>query len=351
VNEFDVLRALKARVPFRTAKRLLVGNQYPVAKGWDEIFERTQSDAGRRRNQDGLAQAYRESLIASEKSLHAYSLSPEDIQALRDAAMDHVFDASDPFVENYPLPVGGGELATAGLMQPKAVGYERVLGATTVVFSSVRELEFREQLGVADLAQNTALRYEKVYGLRTERRQAFDVLLVPDRGPYVYVLADNPGQTNAEVRALAHFTVRMGVNALVGRTLLNRPVNLFSLISTFYNSSEGAVNLLSYSTTTSSVKTEKMRGSGKCLREELFHKTGMRALGHQFRAFEIGVEWQLPEVEDRYTPHPVLKIHGSYRMTYDHAPVVDEALVHDCGKFEELDHVLERISFYLPPPE
>lgn len=89
-----------------------------------------------------------------------------------------------------------------------------------------------------------------------------------------------------------------------------------------------------------------MRGSGKCLRQELFHKTGMEALGGHINAYEIGVEWSLPEV-GQYTPHPRLGITGTYKMTYDANPHIGEASVSGCGTYDDLKFVLQKMAAHV----
>jgi hypothetical protein len=95
------------------------------------------------------------------------------------------------------------------------------------------------------------------------------------------------------------------------------------------------------------VKTEKMRGHGKCLRAEMFHKGGMAAISGKIQAYEIGVEWQLP-TDERYTPRLLLHIAGAYRLTYEKNPVVEEAQVDGGALFTDLQFVLGKIKEYLP---
>jgi hypothetical protein len=69
--------------------------------------------------------------------------------------------------------------------------------------------------------------------------------------------------------------------------------NLFPLIATLYNQADGRVLSLGHSTGTRSVKDEKMRGRNLDLREELFHKSGLLAIGRT-DAFSICKQWDKP---------------------------------------------------------
>lgn len=346
MNEKRLIEAIKARVPFQVAKRLLTLAKYPIGVSWEKIEAKMKEQAPGHRDADTLLALYCQSLFCAEKSIAAYKVAPADMQALRDDARLFDFDANDPFVDSYPWRVAPGKMADLLLAKPVPVAYERVVGASILLFSTVRELEFREPLSDAELKPNAVSRYQKVFGVRVERVQTFDAVLVPDHGSTIYVLVDNQDGTNRETREIAHFATRTALNEFCKKPVLQKGGNLFPAITKLYNEDDGVVRSLSYATTTSSIKSERMRGSGKCLRQELFHKTGMEALGGHINAYEIGVEWSLPSI-GHYTPHPRLDISGTYKMTYDANPHISEASVSGCGTYDDLKFVLEKMGTYL----
>jgi hypothetical protein len=227
VNEKQLLQALQDRVTFTVAKRLLALNAYPVGISWEAIRGKLAEADRAGRDLEGLLKGYTESLVSHDKSVRAYIVDAKAMQNLRDDAREHAFDPDNPFVASYPFPLPQAQLSSASLTEPTPVAYERVEGASVLVFAAVRELELREPLAPSQLSESIAGRYDRVVGLRVERHQTFDAIVVPDRGDTVYVLIDARYNTTAETRQLAHFTTRNAANQFIDSNLLGEPIKSF----------------------------------------------------------------------------------------------------------------------------
>ena len=83
----NLWRAVQERVPFRVARRLLASNAFPRGASWTAIEDKLKAkNVAATADFDGLKDSYRETLIATEKSLHIYTVSKSGIATLRRVA-------------------------------------------------------------------------------------------------------------------------------------------------------------------------------------------------------------------------------------------------------------------------
>jgi hypothetical protein len=341
----ELFDALQKRTSMRVARRVLAVNGFPRGAGWEQVKEKLKDKhVAAKVDYTGLEDGLRQLLIAGDKGLRIYELSTGGASNLRSAVTALKIPQTGVFATHFPYPVPDGILN--GLPPQPAVPVAKFSGAqgTGVLFSSVNIVEIREKLTAAQIGAK-ASDYDEVIGIKKVKFQTFDALIVSNRKKYAYVLTDAFLDTTQATRRALHSNMKEAINKLAGAKVLGEPLNLLPLVEPVYKSADGAVKRLHYTTTSESGKQEWMRGGGNCLREETSHKAGMKALADGFKAFGIEIEYPLDEVQG-YTPRPLLAIIGTYRMTYELAPKVEDATIWGCATIDELENTLAELMVH-----
>lgn len=338
--------ALKRRTSIRVARRVLAQNGFPRGSGWEQIIAKM-ADPEIAANADyaGLERGLGQILTAYDKSLRVYKMDSAQSGVLRAAVASLVIPSSSVFATHFPYPVPENILSNLPPQPSVPIGKFYGPQGDGVLFSSVSILEQREKLTTAQIGP-TASAYDEVIGIRKIVWQTFDALIVSKSKPYAYVLTDAYLDTTQATRNALHSTMKAAINRIAQQDVLATPENVLPAIEPIYNSTDGIVRRLHYTTTSSSGKEEWMRGSGNCLRQELAHKAGMTALNGGFKAYGIEVEYPSDEIEG-YTPRPLLEINGTYRMTYETNPVVQDFLVRGCATNIELEDTMAQLMLHI----
>lgn len=338
--------ALEKRSSLNVSRRVLAQNGFPRGIGWAQIRDKLKdSTVEAKADYGGLRNGLRSLLTASNKTVRVYKIDKADRATFEKKFADLKIDHTGEFAKAFPYPVPDNVLASMALQPTNVVSKSDMLQARGLLLSSVHIINVREELTAGQIGA-TASKYDEVFGIRTIKFQTFDTVLLSKNNPYIYVLTDShTNHTVESLRALQSST-KDKINKILGKNALKKPENLFPTIETIYNSKEGVVRRLHYTTTTGAGKQEWMRGHASCLREELAHKAGMTALSGKYSGYALDVEWELSEVEG-YLPTPSLGLHGAYRITYDPKPKVTEAIVRGCANQSELQFVLQKLMEHL----
>lgn len=338
--------ALEKRTSMRVVRRVLVQNGFPRGQGWDSIKSKMK-DKKVEANADfhGLEKGLGELLIAGDKGVRVFEVDNKNISAIRKLALGLKIDQTNVFAVNFPYLVSDKVLATLPPQPMTPVAKFQGPQGLGVLFSSINVIEVREKLNAAQIGA-TAANYDEVFGIRRVKSQTFNALIVSKTKDYAYILTDAHHDTTQGTRQGLHSEVRKTVNTLAGAKILNKPLNLLPLIERIYNSPEGLVKRLHYTTTTETGNQQWRRGSGNCLRDELAHKAAMTALAGGYKGYAIEVEYPLSEVNG-YTPRPHIEIIGLYRMTYELDPCVEDATISGCATVEELEKTLAELMVHV----
>lgn len=345
MNKSRLWNAVRNRVPFRVGQQILAQCGFPKGRSWVAIEEKLEeADVERRADYVKLETAFIESLIVSEKSIALFRLDEESmkrvytgVDALAKSLPETEFRAAFP----YSLTEDRLWAAPAPPVPVAVYEWEKV---TVVVFCGPRMLESREELPAA--AFDGGDRYSSIIGIRRTVVQSFSAVVVPHIGDTIEVYIDAPFDVPTKPIELDHLSVAIAFNKAINFNALMKRMNLFPAISPLYSSEEGMVSHLGHTVSTS-VKHEKMRGAGRCVREELFHAGGFQAVDGQITPFSIGVVWGLDD-ETSTSSNPSLDIEGTYMMTYQANPVVDLAYVRKCASYNDAEFVVDRLLNYLP---
>lgn len=344
-----IANSLKARAPWEVAQKILAQLEMPRGMGWDRTLEKLETGEGLPDGADeALVDAVRNHLLSGEKLSRFYPADETDVTALRAAALSLKIDPESTFVKAYPLVIEQAAMAAAKFGSPQLVAVEQFEAGTAIVFASIRTHEIREPLereGLSDDAAKVLARYEEVVGIRHVRRQAMDVVWIPANDTVIEVRVDFPKEMHQDQGRLAHEHIRESLSLLTGCDFLTSPVNLFPLVDRLYRSAEGTVVELAFSTSTGSLKHEKMRRSNLCLREETYHKGGTQALTVPIAPYKISVQWERKRGE--ISSSPELSLPGVSRMTHLVDAPLHEAVVRRCLDLDDYNFVREKLVSYI----
>lgn len=334
--------ALESRTNLTIARRVLAYNDFPRGVGWQQIRDKlSDAEVQAAADFDGLRDGLREMITSNDKTLRIYKIDPADRANFEKKFEDEKVDKSNEFAKAFPYPIADSVLANLQPQPAQIVSKYDGSRCRGLILSSIHIVNVREPITPNQVGVSVS-QYDEIYGIKSIKYQTFDTVLISKKNPYIYVLTDTHFNQTVGTTMALHSSCKKKINSLIGKKALDKPENLFPTIGKLYNSQEGVVRRLHYTTPTGAGKQEWMRGQDSCLRDELAHKAGMTALSGQYTGYAIDVEWELDE-ENGYTPLPILGIHGSYRITYAVSPEITDASVRGCADQSELRFLIEKL--------
>ena len=348
VRKKDLIESVKKRVPFRVAQKLLREAGLPSGKTWDSIQSKIADENPKGKLFHDLYDTYTNFLVAYDKSVAIYKVGAKVRASVLNLALQLIPDGNNVLVQRYPYAASDNTLSKYSEAFTEFVAIESLGDATAFVFSTVQVLDQRERIPASKVHASVAKTFYEIIGIKKTYNHSYDAVIIPHHGEYIWLCADDPKYTNANFSDFAHISVRKKFNELVGAKALSKPVNLFPIISKIYGTpSEGVVLSLSHVTSTGSVKREHMR-NGTCLRTELFHSAGVKAVGGSIDSFAIGITWPVAGEDGDEFIGPELYVDGDAKDVGKIDPVVDAALIKKCVDAAALREVVDKIISYLP---
>lgn len=346
----DYLNALRSRsISFRMLQSELRAKGLGAASGWDGLLQRyaTLPDAAEERNKltEHFKDIYTRQLFYGRKAVSIFAADQAVMQRLTES-LTNLLDNTSPFAKRYPMPVNEATLSQCSF-DPVLVAVERDDENVRIISSCKRFYKAREPIELSALEESakTALSgYDEVFGVKMGIVQAFDSIVLRSDLNRLEIHIDLCCPMIAEdlSRARSWYTERIspliadldGWNAGLGL-----PKNFFPLISKLYNAPDGNVISLGHATGTKSVKEEKMRQRSLDLREELFHKEGIRAIGHT-DAFSIVKAWSL----DGGIGRPMVTIPGHFSIAGAINAHVPHVIVDGCATCDDFETILAKLN-------
>ncbi len=336
--------SVKERLPFRVAQRILSATGFPKGKSWTAIEDKI-TDGEQGGSYSALETAYIESLVVSEKSVSLYELSDDQMQAAYKACAAIEKSIPDsPFKVLFPYSLTETELSSVSTTYPTVVASVEYQKATSIIYAYPRIIETRVELPTSALALDSG-QFSSVIAIERKVVQAFSAIVLPHFGNIIEVYVDDPVGSSSKIIDIEHLSMAIAFNNAVGASLLKGRVNLYSAIGGLYASEEGMVTHLGHTVATS-VKHEKMRGAGRCVRRELFHAGGVEAVHGEITPFSIEVVWG-NEDESMTASNPSVSIDGTYMMTYQASPNIDIATLRKCATYEDASFVIGKVLAHL----
>jgi hypothetical protein len=96
----------------------------------------------------------------------------------------------------------------------------------------------------------------------------------------------------------------------------------------------------------SAQKLEKTRRGEQCCREEAYHQGGIGVLDAPIQVYKTSVLWHVDLGRD-VSSTPEVSISGTSAHTAEVTPFIGEMVVRNCARFEDYDHVRDRILDHL----
>lgn len=330
------LEALRARgVPFNTVIGLLREHGLETAKGWDPLLDKFRKpgvspEVTARRN-DGVRAIYLDLVLYGDKAVAVFPVDAEVAPKLA-GLLPTIVEPHAEYRKSYPLPLDDRRLNPLDLL-PHAVAGDVVADDELLELCSKRYYTVRDEIDTADLGDGVRKAfdgYDSLIGVRRGVYQAHDFVAFSMARSSIEVRVDvRRGMTGKDVsEAIGH--VRAYVNGALKRLtgidfVLGSRKNFFPRIVELYNEDDGRVACLGHATGTSSIKDERMRRRRDDLREETFHKEGLRALGDT-NPYKIIKTW---EGEFAFA-RPGVTIPGHFSLAGDAAAVINYVIIDHC---------------------
>lgn len=303
LSTLDFLGALRTRgASFRILQSEFKLHDLPSATGWDKLTEQYTGQAAHEpeqiRRATELADIYLRQLLFNSKAVFIFQVPTELLLGLAEQ-LRAVDVSGSPYVTCFPLTLGSEQLKE----QPYSPSYPTQViedgDCLRVVMCVKRAFKAREEIDVREFMADDRERlsgYDEVIGIRAGIRQAFDSIVLNTSSGRLEIYVDLCCPMKAEEINNAGNWYRDWVKARAREADIERdlqfvPLNFFPLIAALYEQADGRVVSLGHSTGTRSLKDEKMRGRNLDLRDELFHKEGLRAIGRT-DAFSICKQWE-----------------------------------------------------------
>lgn len=341
----ELLEALNDRVPFRIARRLLVASGFPTGHGWDNVTEKLkEADAAAKANDQALLSLYIGALAVAEKRISIYDIGQGAATTLSASMSKQLSDdAASPLSASYPLPLSRSNLDKLKSIEPVVVGKVAYGLGDIFIVSYVKEARFRVAISPSQVNAAGGMKFSEVYGIRVERTQTFDAVILPTSGSRVFLLTDVLANKSQEATRDSVSRVAGFMKSKFKVDLKAKRVNLFPAVAKFYLDAKADVVRLDHTTTDGQAITEFTKGGQRCVRTGDFHKGGMGAVNGGTDAFGIEVAWDVKSsgnIDNRVE----LSLVGSSSLAFDLNPVLDFALISKAGTLEELAVITQSLD-------
>lgn len=349
-SPLDILEALRARgTSFRVLQSEFKLLDLPSATGWEKLTDhytgQPPHEEEERRRTEELEDIYRRQLLFNSKAVSLYQVPAELVSGLADRirAVDVTIS---PYVQCFPLTLGSEQLKQQ-TFTPVPTQVIEEGGRLRLVMCVKRVFKSREAIDVHEFSEDDRERlsnFEEVIGVRAGIRQAFDSIVLDTQSGRLEIYIDLCCPMRGDEISNAGHRYREWIQGELSQVDNQAPqlaaaVNFFPRITALYDQADGRVVSLGHSTGTRSVKEEKMRGRNLDLREELFHKEGLRAIVRT-DAFSICKEW------DKSLGSGVLTITipGHFSMAGQLTSRVHYAELHGATTEDEVAFLLSKLT-------
>ncbi|MFD1791490.1 hypothetical protein ACFSE0_07545 [Ochrobactrum teleogrylli] len=344
-----IIRNMKGRMPWSVAQKVLAECEIHRSMGWDRTLDQiTDTKIDYSQQTAALTEALREHILCGEKASTFFSLSEDTADRLRSVVKNLTVE-KNAFEKAYPFVLDDEELSKQRLGAQLAA-IEVLEHGVGLVFCSPRVLTSRETLNANDFpddAPQLFSKFDEIVGLKIKRFHAFDVVWIPNDSNLIDIRIDFPNGAQLDQTLAALKNTIDCFNKLIGEDVLSQEINLFPLIERMYFApKEGHVVELGFGTSTASLKHEKMRRKGLCLRQETYHKGGSDALKTKIEPHRISIVWRRA-IDDKTFSTPELSLNSNSRAAGSENPVLSSAVITKCMGFEDYSFVRDRIEHYL----
>lgn len=341
----DVIQSMRKRMNWTAARALLRRAGFVPSLGFDRTIDKlAHHDFG---NAGALEDSLVEHILCGDKFTKLY----EADDAMRDRLREHI-SALRPeecaAAAAFPVLLADEHLVTdhAVFELVNVFTNDDGIGA---VFSSVFAMKVREEIDFEQFDNPGEMRsqFDEIIGLKFKKVQLFHVVWVPSTRQQVEIRVDYPRGMQEDAVHAHHSRLKALVNAW-GVGELAAPLNLFPAVRLFYDDDkDGLVSEITFSTTTSAIKHEKMVKRSKerlDQRKEVYHVAGKSALSGDIRVFRICVEWPIEEDGLFFVPSITLAASGPSGRGGNVDPVISGVFVAGCVRACDYEFAIDRLG-------
>ncbi len=332
-------------MPWDTAQKALQAEDIPRSRGWDLTIAKLSKFDWNDEYLDVLRRIYLDSVFCGEKSVSFYHLSDSEISELRTLA-DEAQPTESILADCFPLPLNDKILGTQIPQKQKLISVERTDEAIALVYSGIFSIEVRHHYTEEDIPTELEEFFsdcKEVIGVKEVKMQSFDILWIPHHSNVVSLRVDSPRGVQKDTILRMQANLQDIIEKSFDNIIKDKQINLFPLIDAIYSDkTKGNVVELAFSTKTASLKHERMRRTGTCLRKEIYHKAGLAALNGKIDPYRISVEWPRvigPDLESVSE----LSLIGRSRMTLDETPFLGHAILRRCTDVSDFENVVSTV--------
>ncbi|MCK7165408.1 hypothetical protein [Enterobacter cloacae] len=233
--------------------------------------------------------------------------------------------------------------------KPELVNYSVQKNQSIVVFSSVRELVVREKIPPSALAQYK--QFDEIIAKRKEKRQCFDVCILDSQYNKIHVLIDTNGNIVGDNVTFAKSNIIRELYNEIGYEFKSTEKDFYPLIEPIFKQTTLPYSQLSYKVFDLSFLTyegtthkEKKNVATKDLRDDLFNKEGIKAVG-SIGLYRIGIRVERNNPKLQLADNVELIIPGTLRrhLGGSGCSPVNYAILSKCiskGDFETLTKLI-----------
>lgn len=342
-----ILNSIKDRMPWTIASRAFRAAGIPTGQGWFKTVSRLEA-LDDKRIEGKLSELLLEHTICGEKFTKFYKIPTDDRKRLQDY-ISQVSIEETALSKAFPKIVAPESFI--GIDMPQVlVGKYQSDDGIALIYTCEMKVTSREVIDEADIfsdPEKIKRDYDEIVGLKFRSVQLFNVVWVSHNDDVIEVRVDCPRGIQSDSLHQIHSIIKSMIGDALGGKDIGFPLDLFPLIESIYqDGKEGKVVELGFTTSTGSVKLEKMRRTRTCLRDELYHIGGKKELRTKISPFRISVLWEFGTEDMLYQPE--LTLAGTSRGKHHvdqlaSAAVVSGAAVGNCIGAVDYEHVRARL--------
>lgn len=295
----NLASSLKTRANIYHTRKLVQEHSAKVARDWDGLEVQIIDDANTNQKlSDSLSEYLQSELENNYKIVALYQLSP----ASQKTFFELYSSIKTTARKDYPTVLEGTKLAA--LSQSLMVAScTQTADETNIVLTRRRTFTLRQKIDkkkLGNVAEQALTVYDDVFGVADYHWQTFDVISLNHASGVLEVRADYTRAANSyqNSKQIDHSLAEALGWVVFNCSQLKKPfshgnaINLFPAISHFAFTDDGHISKLHFMTPQGSIKQDTMK-KGEDLRNEVFHKKGLEAVGGLITPFDISVIWHV----------------------------------------------------------
>ncbi|MBC3337502.1 hypothetical protein HU732_14455 [Pseudomonas proteolytica] len=297
--------SLKTRANIYHTRKIVQEHTDKVARDWDGLEIQIADEAKKNAKLAASLSEYLQSELENNyKIIALYKLTAKSKKSF----LDLYSSVNSKVRKDYPTVLEGTKLAALSQLLTVA-SCSQTADFTRIVLTRRRTFTLRQKIDkkkLGNVAEKALTVYDDVFGVADYHWQTFDVISLNHVTGVLEFRADYTRAANSYQNAKQ---IDLSLAEALGWVVFNcaqmkKPfdssgaINLFPAIAHFAFNDDGHISKLHFMTPQGSIKQDTMK-KGEDLRNEVFHKKGLEAVGGMITPFDISVIWH---VTNRFGP-------------------------------------------------